>query len=255
MVRALGRQPHLRHRRGRAGAGRGRRVAQPTRAIRRAVSWLERHQNADGGWGEDCRSYDDPAWIGRGESTPSQTAWALLALEAAGERDSEAVARGVEWLVANQRADGGWDEDHHTGTGFPVRLLHQIPPVPPDLPGDGAGALPAMSTVATARHRGRCRPASRCCPRPAQRELHGRQRDPRRRRARHLTAIYGFARLVDDVGDEAAGRPPGAARSGRASSCIARSHNRARSAATPADAGACGARSANARSRSGRSSG
>jgi squalene-hopene/tetraprenyl-beta-curcumene cyclase len=94
-------------------------VPQTHTAIRRAVTWLERHQNADGGWGEDCRSYDDPAWIGRGESTPSQTAWALLALEAAGERDSEAARRGVAWLVANQREDGGWDELHHTGTGFP----------------------------------------------------------------------------------------------------------------------------------------
>jgi squalene-hopene/tetraprenyl-beta-curcumene cyclase len=87
--------------------------------IRRAVRWLEQHQNADGGWGEDCRSYDDPAWIGRGESTPSQTAWALLALDAAGQRDSIAARRGVDWLVINQRADGSWDEDFHTGTGFP----------------------------------------------------------------------------------------------------------------------------------------
>jgi squalene-hopene/tetraprenyl-beta-curcumene cyclase len=87
--------------------------------IRRAISWLEAHQNADGGWGEDCRSYDDPAWIGRGESTPSQTAWALLALAAADQRDSAAATRGIDWLVVNQRADGGWDEDHHTGTGFP----------------------------------------------------------------------------------------------------------------------------------------
>jgi squalene-hopene/tetraprenyl-beta-curcumene cyclase len=69
-------------------------------AIRRAVNWLEQHQNADGGWGEDCRSYDDPAWIGRGESTPSQTAWALLALEAAGARDAAATRRGVQWLVS-----------------------------------------------------------------------------------------------------------------------------------------------------------
>jgi len=88
-------------------------------AVRRAVKWLEQHQNADGGWGEDCRSYDDPAWIGRGESTPSQTAWALLALEAAGVRNSIATQRGVRWLVENQREDGGWDELHHTGTGFP----------------------------------------------------------------------------------------------------------------------------------------
>ncbi|WP_026400581.1 squalene--hopene cyclase [Actinomadura rifamycini] len=87
-------------------------------AIRRAVRWLERHQRADGGWGEDLRSYDDPGWIGRGASTPSQTAWALLALLAAGERGA-AVDRGVRWLVDRQRPDGTWDEDHFTGTGFP----------------------------------------------------------------------------------------------------------------------------------------
>ncbi|MFE3177803.1 squalene--hopene cyclase [Amycolatopsis sp. NPDC059090] len=87
--------------------------------IRRAVKWLAEHQNADGGWGEDLRSYDDRAWAGRGDSTPSQTAWALLALLAAGERESEVVTRGVEWLCERQRPDGGWDEDKHTGTGFP----------------------------------------------------------------------------------------------------------------------------------------
>jgi squalene-hopene/tetraprenyl-beta-curcumene cyclase len=86
--------------------------------VRRAVRWLERHQNADGGWGEDCRSYDDPAWIGRGESTASQTAWALLALDAAGER-SPAVRRGIAWLARSQREDGSWDEPQFTGTGFP----------------------------------------------------------------------------------------------------------------------------------------
>ncbi|GAA0253836.1 squalene--hopene cyclase [Actinomadura nitritigenes] len=86
--------------------------------IRRAVAWLEHHQNPDGGWGEDLRSYDDPAWIGRGTSTPSQTAWALLALLAAGER-SPAVEAGVRWLVDHQRPDGTWDEDQFTGTGFP----------------------------------------------------------------------------------------------------------------------------------------
>jgi squalene-hopene/tetraprenyl-beta-curcumene cyclase len=86
--------------------------------IRRAVRWLESHQNEDGGWGEDARSYDDPAWIGRGPSTASQTAWALLALHAAGER-SPAVARGIAWLVETQRPDGSWDEPQYTGTGFP----------------------------------------------------------------------------------------------------------------------------------------
>jgi squalene-hopene/tetraprenyl-beta-curcumene cyclase len=87
-------------------------------AVRRAVAWLESHQNEDGGWGEDPRSYDDAKWIGRGPSTASQTAWALLALHAAGER-SAALARGIAWLVSSQRADGGWDEPQYTGTGFP----------------------------------------------------------------------------------------------------------------------------------------
>jgi squalene-hopene/tetraprenyl-beta-curcumene cyclase len=88
--------------------------------IRRAVAWLEAHQNADGGWGEDLRSYDDPAaWSGRGASTASQTAWALLALLAAGERDGTAVERGVRWLARAQRPDGTWDEPQFTGTGFP----------------------------------------------------------------------------------------------------------------------------------------
>lgn len=95
-------------------AGRSRRDP----AIRKAVSWLAGHQNGDGGWGEDLRSYVDSSWIGRGESTASQTAWALLALHAAGER-GPVVRRGLEWLIDNQRQDGGWDEEFFTGTGFP----------------------------------------------------------------------------------------------------------------------------------------
>ena len=88
--------------------------------IRRAVSWLLAHQNADGGWGEDLRSYDDPSWSGRGESTASQTAWALLALIAAGGEDAmRAADRGAAWLAATQRPDGTWDEPQFTGTGFP----------------------------------------------------------------------------------------------------------------------------------------
>ena len=87
--------------------------------VRRAVAWLKSVQNADGGWGEDLRSYDDQAaWSGRGASTASQTAWALLALLAAGDR-TDATERGVAWLAEHQRADGGWDEPYYTGTGFP----------------------------------------------------------------------------------------------------------------------------------------
>ncbi|HEX2090125.1 MAG TPA: squalene--hopene cyclase [Actinomycetota bacterium] len=87
--------------------------------IRRAVKWLEDHQNADGGWGEDLRSYVDPDWVGRGASTASQTAWALLALLAAGERASEAAERGVIWLAEYQNGEGTWTEPLYTGTGFP----------------------------------------------------------------------------------------------------------------------------------------
>jgi len=87
-------------------------------AIRRAVAWLEAHQNPDGGWGEDLRSYDDPGLAGQGTSTASQTAWALLALLAAGPPGPAAEA-GVRWLAEHQRPDGTWDEPQYTGTGFP----------------------------------------------------------------------------------------------------------------------------------------
>ncbi|MDQ2815809.1 MAG: squalene--hopene cyclase [Actinomycetota bacterium] len=92
----------------------------PTKpVIRRAVAWLESRQNPDGGWGEDLRSYDDPALAGHGTSTASQTAWALLALLAAGEEHGAAVARGIGWLAQTQRDDGSWNEPQYTGTGFP----------------------------------------------------------------------------------------------------------------------------------------
>ncbi len=86
-------------------------------AVRRARVWLESRQNEDGGWGEHLDSYADASYRGRGESTPSQTGWALMALIAAGA--GESVDRGVRWLVENQRPDGGWDEEPFTGTGFP----------------------------------------------------------------------------------------------------------------------------------------
>ena len=89
-------------------------------AVARAVGWLKAIQNPDGGWGEDCDSYAlDRKGHVPAPSTASQTAWALLGLMAAGEADSEAVERGVDWLVANQEADGLWGQEYYTGGGFP----------------------------------------------------------------------------------------------------------------------------------------
>ena len=87
--------------------------------FRDAAAWVEARQNADGGWGELPASYDDPAKKGIGPSTPSQTAWALLALFCAGTFEGPAVRRGIEHLLERQRGDGSWQDPSWTGTGFP----------------------------------------------------------------------------------------------------------------------------------------
>jgi squalene-hopene/tetraprenyl-beta-curcumene cyclase len=87
--------------------------------VRRAVDWITAHQNADGGWGETIASYDDESLAGKGESTASQTAWALLGLLAADGPHGRAVERGIDWLVRRQGPDGTWEERLFTGTGFP----------------------------------------------------------------------------------------------------------------------------------------
>ncbi|WP_114206219.1 squalene--hopene cyclase [Acidisarcina polymorpha] len=96
--------------------------------IQQAAEWIRMVQNSDGGWGESCESYDDPGTRGVGVSTPSQTAWALLGLLAAGDTRSDSVAKGIRWLLSHQRTDGSWDESRgsgaekqaiYTGTGFP----------------------------------------------------------------------------------------------------------------------------------------
>jgi squalene-hopene/tetraprenyl-beta-curcumene cyclase len=87
--------------------------------VRRAVAWIESRQNPDGGWGESCLSYADQAAAGRGDSTPSQTAWAIIALLSADVSDALSVVRGVNYLLRHQREDGSWEEIRHTGTGFP----------------------------------------------------------------------------------------------------------------------------------------
>ncbi|WP_162658857.1 squalene--hopene cyclase [Tuwongella immobilis] len=87
--------------------------------IQRAVEWLKQVQNSDGGWGETCASYDDPTLAGIGESTASQTAWAILGLLAADEVHSPEVNAGIDYLLRTQQPDGAWSEIPFTGTGFP----------------------------------------------------------------------------------------------------------------------------------------
>lgn len=87
--------------------------------VQQGAEWLRMVQNSDGGWGETCGSYDDPTTRGIGPSTPSQTAWAVMGLLAAGDTRSESVQRGILYLLETQRPDGHWDEDRYTGTGFP----------------------------------------------------------------------------------------------------------------------------------------
>ena len=114
-------------------------------SVRRAARWVVEHQNEDGGWGESCASYTDPDYRGKGPSTASQTAWALLSLISAGDARSNAVARGVDYLVGTQQADGSWDEPYFTGTGFPGygvgRRLDRY--LTPDDAGYQGGDLPA----------------------------------------------------------------------------------------------------------------
>jgi squalene-hopene/tetraprenyl-beta-curcumene cyclase len=87
--------------------------------VQQAAEWVRSMQNPDGGWGETCGSYDDPNAKGVGPSTPSQTSWAILALLAAGDTRSDSVARGIAYLLKQQKKDGAWHVPEYTGTGFP----------------------------------------------------------------------------------------------------------------------------------------
>jgi squalene-hopene/tetraprenyl-beta-curcumene cyclase len=85
---------------------------------RRASDWVISVQNPDGGWGESCMSYVNDEFVGA-PSTPSQTAWALLTLHAAGRKDTPYAERGIRYLIDTQAGDGSWPEPLATGTGFP----------------------------------------------------------------------------------------------------------------------------------------
>ena len=89
------------------------------RWLLKARDWLENVQNEDGGWGERCNTYDDPVFKGKGPSTASQTAWALMGLCAFDDPHRESIRRGIEYLARTQNDDGSWTEHETTGTGFP----------------------------------------------------------------------------------------------------------------------------------------
>ncbi|HEY3915922.1 MAG TPA: squalene--hopene cyclase [Verrucomicrobiae bacterium] len=85
----------------------------------KARDWLESVQREDGGWGERCNTYDDPVFKGQGNSTASQTAWALMGLCAFDDPTRPSIQNGIEYLIRTQNADGSWSENEATGTGFP----------------------------------------------------------------------------------------------------------------------------------------
>ena len=87
--------------------------------IRRAADWLRQCQKPDGSWGESCDTYENPSLKGKGHSTPSQTAWGAMGLLAAAGPNDPGVRKAIRWLIDNQQADGNWEENWYTGTGFP----------------------------------------------------------------------------------------------------------------------------------------
>jgi squalene-hopene/tetraprenyl-beta-curcumene cyclase len=100
--------------RGLAAAGVGDREAY----VQRGLEWVRSIQNFDGGWGESCESYKLNSYV-TAPSTPSQTAWAVLALLAGGDTTSSSLHDGIDYLIRTQKSDGTWDEELATGTGFP----------------------------------------------------------------------------------------------------------------------------------------
>ncbi len=171
------------------------------RRVRRAVGWLADHQNADGGWGESVLSYRDPAWVGRGDSTASQTAWALLGLLAA-EPGHAAVERRAGLPRAHPAARRLLGRALVHRDRLPDGLHDQLPPLPPDLPGDRAGEGPAVTAVAS-EGQAAARAATRAHDENFPVAFLLASRDVRA----DMRAVYAFCRATDDLGDEGPGGP------------------------------------------------
>ena len=86
----------------------------------KAATWLKSVQRADGGWGEDNYSYHDTNFSAKYHfGTAFQTAWAVLALCAAGEAHSAETKAGIDFILRTQKADGVWNDKCFTAPGFP----------------------------------------------------------------------------------------------------------------------------------------
>ncbi len=126
--------------------------------ILRGRDWLESCQNADGGWGETCGTYDNPATKGIGESTASQTAWALMGICAIGDLHRPSIHRGLRFLLDSQKPDGSWEEPQITGTGFPKVFYLKYDMYRQNFP------LLALATFSNLRKGVRCPPSEYRCP-------------------------------------------------------------------------------------------
>ena len=112
-------------------------------SVSRAVAFLVGNQNADGGWGEGAETYERQYdGYQQAQSTASQTAWALIALMAAGQVDHPAVEGGVQYLKATQGPDGLWQEARFNRHRVPESVLPALPRILEVLPAVGAGPLP-----------------------------------------------------------------------------------------------------------------
>ena len=107
----------------------------------KARDWLESVQHEDGGWGERCNTYDDPVFKGRGPSTASQTAWAVMGLCAFDDPDNPALKRGIEYLIRTQNPDGSWTEHGNHRHRFPEGVLFEIRHLPQRLAAAGVRHL------------------------------------------------------------------------------------------------------------------